>query len=124
MITKIKECLKQLGNREIFFGVLGKVTFSLKHDVVYSPTSIEEGLIQERRQRSSLLVGHVLEYCTSHLAASMIEEKFLGERPFWEGVWWLGVSVNHPFRLGAVILLILFFKSSWCKIAATSSEYL
>ena len=50
------------------------------------------------------------------------------ERPsilvrWWFGmVWtrWSSIFPKHPFRQVAVILFILFFKSSWCKIASAA----
>ena len=52
--------------------------------------TIEEEFIQKRRQRSWLMVGHVLECRTSHLAARMIWRKVFGNASILGG-WWFGV---------------------------------
>ena len=63
---------------------------------------------------------------TNHLAARMIWRKVFGRTSIlvwgWFGIVWTGWSSicwKHPFRQVVVILLILFFKLSLCKIATS-----
>ena len=77
---------------------------------------------RKRRQRSSLLFGgRILECRTSHLAARMIWRKVFGRTTILGGWWfgvvwtrWSSIFLKHPFLQVPVILVILFFKSSWC----------
>ena len=78
------------------------------------------------RQRSSLLVwgGTVLTCRTNHLTARMIWRKLFRKTSILGGcrdLVWCGV--NQPIFQSihfAIILFILFFKSSWCKIASAA----
>ena len=92
---------------------------------------------QKIRQRSSLLVGWrtVLECRTNHLVARMIWRTVFGRTSILVGWWfhWFGAVwtrlssffSKNPIRQVAVILFILFIKSSWCKIVsvATGNEF-
>ena len=67
-------------------------------------------------------LGDVLEWCTNNLAARMIKTNIFGRTSimvgWWFGMVWTGWSFifpKHPFRQLAVILFILYLKSSWWK---------
>ena len=82
--------------------------------------SIEEETDRREGKRSSLLFGEctVLDCRTRHLAARMIWRFFFGWTSILGG-WWFGVNqmiirfLKHPFCQASVLLLGLFFISSW-----------
>ena len=103
---------------------IGQVRVLLDHTV-----HIEEGLRQKRRQSSSLMVGR--HTWMPHLPFSSKDDL---NKKFWENihfdigwgyamVWtgWSSIIPKHLFRQEAVILYILFFKSSLKKIAGVAS---
>ena len=72
-------------------------------------------------------LGEVLEWRTSHLAEMMKLAKVFGRTSilvgWWFGMVWIGWSSifpKHPFRKVAVVIFILFFKSSWWKISSAA----
>ena len=70
------------------------------HQAPYKGTvsGIEEESYRREGKGRRCCLGDVLKSRTSHLAARMIEEKFLEEHPFWEGcglVWC--EPEDHPF---------------------------
>ena len=76
-------------------------------------------------------LGDIIEYRTNHLAEKMIWWKVVGRTTTLGGwyfglVWtcWSAIFSIHPFRQVANILFILFFKSSWCKIASAARNWI
>ena len=74
-------------------------------------------------------LGDIIEYRTNHLAVKMIWWKVVGRTTTLGGwyfglVWtcWSAIFSIHPLRQVANILFILFFKSSWCKIASAARK--
>ena len=47
-----------------------------------------------------------------------LEPKFSEEHPFWSDGGWSSIFSKHSFRQVAVVLFILFFKTSWWKTAS------
>ena len=47
-----------------------------------------------------------------------LEPKFSEEHPFWSDGGWSSIFSKHSFRQVAIVLFILFFKTSWWKTAS------
>ena len=78
--------------------------------------SIEEGFIQERRQRSSLLFGG------KKLFNSVQRKKFC-TRTMNSSFSSYHLGATHPFLYIILVQLILFFISSWCNSSLCNSSF-
>ena len=68
--------------------------------------------------------GDVLKCSTNHLVAGMIWRKVCGRSSILGGGMFWSWCEPHTFHQVSIILLILFFKSFWCKIANAARNWI
>ena len=86
----------------------------------YTVLSIEEGSRQKEGKGRRCWLGDVLE-CRTKIVRSILVGWWLFGM-VWTG--WSSIFAKHPFRQVAVIILILYFKSSWWKIARAARNWI
>ena len=91
---------------------------------------LEEGLNTEEKAKGPGC-WFILECRTNHLTAMIIWTKVFRRTSLMVGCWfgmvWTGLSSifpKHPFHQVAASLFILFFKSSWWKIASAARNWI